>query len=77
MAKLKKKYEEQSSAELRKIEMEMNLLLEEKKQWEDKKTLKEKKKTLESSLSDLLKASERNKEKLKVIQKIIMNEMYS
>jgi hypothetical protein len=51
--------------------MEMNLLLDEKKKWEDdKKTLKEKKNKLKYTLFDLLKANDGNKEKMKRIRQI-------
>jgi hypothetical protein len=49
----------------------MNLLLEEKKKWEDEnKTLKEEKKSLEYTSFDILKARDANKEKMKRIQQI-------
>jgi hypothetical protein len=68
MAKMKRNCEEQSSVELRRMEMEMNVVLEEKKKWEEeKKTLKEEKKNLEYSLFDLLKANNCNKGKMKKI----------
>jgi hypothetical protein len=53
------------------MEMEMNMLLEEKKKWEEeKKTLKEEKKTLEYTLFDLLKSNDDNKAKMKRIREI-------
>jgi hypothetical protein len=40
MAKIKRNCEEQSSVELRRMEMEMNVRLEEKKKWEKEKNIK-------------------------------------
>jgi hypothetical protein len=61
--------EEQCRFELWK--MEMNLLLEEKDKWEDeKKALMEEKKRLHYTWLDLLKAGDKNKEKMKRIWQI-------
>jgi hypothetical protein len=71
MEKMKRNCEEQSSVEIRMMEMKMYVLLEEEKKWEEEnKTSKEEKKKLEYSLFDLLKANDANKGKMKRIWEI-------